>query len=163
MQPEYNSVGGLVIPPPRRPIGLADLVGEWRNDETATTNYTSTSTGGYVGSNSVGTAETWNIDAKGGIKDHFKAGYSGLQGVRGVAQDTTGTVTIDRDGTIVMTYPSKKSAEHYIVRGWFVGVNVTMLKLNGPYYTAIAPENVQDPHYNEYMNRTYVRKDAPPR
>jgi hypothetical protein len=103
MQPEYNSVGALVIPPPKRAIGLADLVGEWRRDDGATASYFSTSTGGYVGANSVSIGETWNIDAKGGIKDTFKAAYSGMQGTRGVDQKNTGTVTFDHDGTVVIT------------------------------------------------------------
>jgi hypothetical protein len=35
-----------------------------------------------------------------------------------------------------------------------------MMKLNGPYYDVLAPDNVKDPHYNEYMNHTYVRRRA---
>lgn len=157
MQPQYDHYGTLIVPPPTRAIGVADLAGAWQRNDGVTQSYYSTSTGNYAGYSAVAIDEGWIIDGKGGFQEKFKGAVVSSSGARSINANNTGNVSIDRDGTLIIARAGMQ-AERYIIRGWFVGEHMIVMKLNGPYFDAIAPKDLANPSLNLYKNHDYVRR-----
>jgi hypothetical protein len=159
MTPELNGYGGMVYPKPKRTLELVDMVGEWSGNDGAAQSYV-TSNGSYAGFSSVSTAESWSIDAKGNVVDNFAAGYASSGGGHGFKQRNTGTVTVSSNNTLAFHYPAqngvKDKTEYYIITGWFVGPEVTMLRVNGAYYVPITDKQRADAVWNSYDSHTFV-------
>lgn len=134
MQPQIDSYGSQVIPPPGRPLTVADLAGEWSREDGAGTTYVDKSTGVYAGHSSVSIRDIWKIDAKGNITDDFTGVQSGGYSPGGSTQKRyTGKVTLDNRGVLVLNL-SGTSRQSYIVKGWFYGKDQVILRLAGPYW-----------------------------
>ena len=158
MQPQYDHYGSLIVPPPGRAIGIADLAGAWQRHDGVTQSYYSASTGDYAGSTAVAIDEGWIIDGKGGFQEKFKgAVVSRGGGVRSIDAKNTGTVTIDRDGTMIIARTGQQ-AERYIIRGWFYGEHMIVMRLNGPYFDPIAAKDIANPSFNLYKNHDYLKR-----
>jgi len=137
MEPTYDSYQNLIVPTPRRAITQADLRGEWKNTGRSLKGYANTSTGGYAGYSAIVAEQEWIVDAEGGLVSKYNGVHASNTGggTFQVNGDTTGTLVIASDR--VITVVRKGSAKtFYLLRGWFVGPELTVMRLNGPYYDA---------------------------
>jgi hypothetical protein len=135
MEPTYDSYKNLIVPAPRRAITQADLTGEWKNSGKSLKGYVNTSTGGYAGYSAVVADQEWIVDAKGGLVSKYNGVHASNTGggTFQVNGDTTGTLSLANDR--VITVVRKGSAtSFFLLRGWFVGPELTVMRLNGPYY-----------------------------
>jgi hypothetical protein len=159
MQPEYYADGTLKIPPPRRMLVQADLVGDWSNGDTAITSY-ATSNGQYAGFRGVSTSKAWSIDAQGNFREAFNGAYTGMGGPRGVSQNSTGVVTVNSNNTLSFHYPpqngNQDNTDNFIVTGWFVGPDAIFLKLQGP-FRVITQKEFDNVEGNRLYDRTFVK------
>jgi hypothetical protein len=162
MTPEFYVGGTLKVPPPRRIINQADLVGDWKNGDGVVQSYVNSSTGQYAGWSSVSTADAWSIDARGNFKEHFVGAYAGKGGARGFTEDSVGTVTAYGNNSISFHYGAQNGNQahdvYYIVVGWFVGQDTVVMKLQGPFNQPITQKDFNDAGSNSYRDRNYARK-----
>ena len=162
MQPEYNSVGSLWIPPPKGLVQQSYLTGEWGNNDSATSVYAS-SNGSFATFNSVSISQKWVVDGQGKVEEDFAAGFAGQGGAHGFKQHNVGTFTVDGRNVIAMDIPAqngnKAYTEYFIIVGWFVGPEVILMKLHGPIRSPLTDQEVAaESQTNSYMNHTYVRR-----
>ncbi|HUJ58014.1 MAG TPA: hypothetical protein VLX92_05965 [Kofleriaceae bacterium] len=158
MTPTYDYYHNLIIPPPQRQIGPSDLVGEWTNDAKAISTYASRVTGQYAGYDAVVSNEVWNIDARGNLSTKYHGVAVGTGYVHPVDDSHKATIAIAPDG--VITIRRSDNPHHpvlYLLRGWFVGQDVVMMKINGPYYDTI-PDNVRPADKAINLNSVWVRR-----
>jgi len=143
--------GNLVIPVPTRMITVADLAGEWGHNDGITTTYIDRSSGTYTGFESLHFTENWTITEQGEIfLDFF-----GLQNGRKISEESSGTVTL-AGGILAI---NKSNTRRYVLRGWLELPEMTIMKLNGPWYDAPIPEDIfTDPHQGWNLDENWVRK-----
>jgi hypothetical protein len=155
--------GKLVVGAPSRPLTVADLAGDWTQDDSAVTSYSSSSTssGGY---SAAATSAKWRIDPKGIIYTQLTATTSGGGGgTYQVNQKSAGTITVTADGTLSITHKKGEGVSPtYLIRGWGATSDVTVLKLNGPYYGAIEDRVRKDPGYATNLDGYWVRQNPKP-
>jgi hypothetical protein len=156
MTPAFDDYKSLIIPPPYRAIGAADLAGVWKNDDRAISSYASATTGAYAGFDAVVGNETWAVSPKGNFSSTYHGAMVGTGYVHAVDGASEGTMTIARDGTIAIRKSGDAHVTYYLLRGWFVGKDVVMMKINGPYYDAI-PDDVRPADKAVNLNRVWVR------
>ncbi len=148
--PPQEEGGRLVIPPPTRPITVADLAGEWKHEDRISTTYVDRYSGSYAGSDHLAFRDTWTITAKGGITSDFFAIRNGKK----LVEKTHGT--IGAAGHVIdvrMGSPAK-----YVVRGWLDLPAMTILKICGPFYGGEVPRDVlENPEKGGNLNQTWVR------
>ena len=149
--------GRLVVPPLDHKVALAELAGEWRQDDSVTTRYVSASTGAYAGFDSIATTEHWTLDGKGGVFSSFLATVAGNGGARQIKEKKGGTVTLAPSNVITLHW--KGAAEqHYLLRGWVELPTMTVMTLNGPWYQGGVPADVlADPHKGFNLDQHWVR------
>lgn len=152
------------IPPPARPLRVADVVGEWKKGESSSiTTYVNSYTGNYAGFNSISTTESWSINAKGQCKGDFYGITAGNGGPHAVKEKYNATIAFSPDGVI---FGIKKDADanttKFIVRGWAERPNGTVLILNGPFYNDV-PQDCLNPQKCVNLNNTWVRPRTPPK
>ena len=162
MTPQFDSYHSLIIPPPSRALTLADLAGDWTDDSGALTNYYSASTGAHVGYSAVVGKENWLISAKGGLVDTYHGATVSNKAVHAIDETSDASITLSADGVLAMVFKKfPQQTTLYLVRGWFVGPDVTMVKLVGPFYNTIAPEaRKPEPNGYSYLRRVFVRNNA---
>jgi hypothetical protein len=148
--------GKLVIPPPSRPLTLADLAGDWQYEDRFSTTYVDRSTGAYAGSDHLAFRSSYTVTAKGAIAEHFFAIRNGKK----IVDDQSGTIRISPDGRIIDV--SIGSGPRYVVRGWLVMPAMTVLKLNGPHYGEIEERILADPAYGANIDMHWVRRPKTP-
>ena len=148
------------MPPPARALTLADLAGHWAHGSSSITSYASVATGTYAGYSSIQFDETWTITAKGALDTTFRGISSGIGGTGVVDEKHVGKVTLGPDGDLFVQ-PKGAAAAHYLVRGWLVGPDATVLKINGPWYDGIPDDVRADPHKGNNLDEYWIRK-APP-
>jgi hypothetical protein len=162
MQPQYYPTGshGLIVPPPRRVIGQADLAGDWKGADGALLQYAS-SNGQYAGFNSVAIAQAWVIDGQGNVAEDFKAARTGINGTSGFEQHNRGRVTANGNNTVTFSYPAQNGnaayTQSFIVVGWFVGPEVIFMTLQGP-FNQIGQNELNNIQGNQVYNHAYMRK-----
>ncbi len=158
--PPPTTGGQLVIAPPARALTLADLAGDWTQDDNVVTSYasSSSSSGGY---SAAATAAKWRIDPKGIIYTKLTATSSSSSGGTYQINDkSSAALTISAD-TLTITHKKGDGASpSYVIRGWGATGAVTVLKLNGPYYGAIEGRVHTDPHYATNLDGYWVRTNA---
>ena len=127
-------------------------------------NYVSSSTGAYGGYSSVATAEKWRIDGNGGIYTQFHATSSSTSsGTYQVNEKTLSTLKVDPDGTLTIIRKKGDGATAlYVIRGWAVTPDISVLKLNGPYYESIPSRVKTEPGYAHNLDAYWVRPNAAP-
>jgi hypothetical protein len=135
MQPTYDAYNNLIVPPPQRAITQADLAGEWKATGKSLKGYVNTSTGGYAGYSAVVADQQWIVDAKGGLVSKYNGVHASNAGggTFQVNNDTTGTLLIANDRVITVARKGDVKV-FYLLRGWFVGPELTIMRINGPYY-----------------------------
>ena len=155
--PAAANSGG--IQPPAKPLTLDDLAGEWRTDDQAISHYVNASTGTFAGFDAIQYSWKLTITAKGAIDTEFR----GVQTTSSTAAFTTekhhAQITIKPDGTIhVHVKQGEGNDWDYLVRGIWVGPDVTVIKVAGPYWTTGIPDDVRkNPSYG--VSQYWVRKN----
>jgi hypothetical protein len=157
---QVTNGGRLTVPPPARPITVADMAGDWSQDDHVMSNYVSASTVSYAGYSAIATSEKWSIDGKGNIASKLRAtSSSSRQGTYQVAENMVGTISITADGDLLIMKNTGVRKTHYQIRGWEVRPDITVIKVNGPYYDEGIPDRIKaDPHYAWNLDKYWVRK-----
>ena len=159
MEPQYDSYGVQLFPLPTRKMTIADLVGTWEANDGSSKTYVNSSSGTYAGHSSVSTRETWKIDAKGNVTSAYTGVTTGIGG--GIAHDEnrTGKITID-DRNVVFINWKGLQRHSYILRGWFVGKDVIIMNLIGPFYDndPITNEQAANPNFAGNLRNLFAKK-----
>lgn len=158
MQPQFDSYGTQILPLPTRRITLADLAGTWEQDDGSSKAYVD-SNGVYAGHSSVSTRTTWKIDAKGTVTSAFTGVTTGIGGGYAHDENTTGKLTFDDRGMVVVTWKGS-ARQTFILRGWFVGKNVIIMNLIGPFYDNSQPTNEElaNPSFAGNLRNVFTKK-----
>jgi hypothetical protein len=146
------TVGGkLFIPAPTRTMTVADLAGEWGQNDGITTTYVDRYSGTYAGFESLHFTNKWTITAQGRIwLDFF-----GLQNGRKLSEKSDGTITL-AGGVLVV---KMTNTQRFVLRGWLERPDLTIMKLNGPWYDDPIPANIfTDPDQGWNLDQNWVRK-----
>lgn len=160
MTPQYDSYKTLIVPPPRRAITQADMAGDWKLDSGVVSSYASSATGGYAGYTAVSVSEAYSVDGKGNLT--YKESAARVSSVgQGNFQSSgagTGSMTIAPDRVISLALKGRPTT-YYLLMGWFVGPEVTIMRINGPFNR---PDQITDAvrgdNSNRYLDKYYVRK-----
>ena len=150
--PPGTENGRLVIPPPTRQLTVADLAGQWGENDGINTRYVDRQTGAYAGFESLHFTNKMTITAQGAFYNDFFA----IQNGRKIKEDTKGTIAISgRVLTIRDGNPQK-----YVIRGWLELPDMTILEICGPWYgnDEIPAEIFSNPNQGANLNRRWVRK-----
>lgn len=144
--------GKLVIPLPTRPLTIADLAGEWGQNDGITTTYVDRYTGAYAGFESLHFTDRMTITAKGEYFSDFFA----LQNGRKIKEKSSGTVSIN--GRVLVI--AQNNVRKYVVRGWLELPDITILEVCGPWYDddVIPSEIFSNPEQGANLNKRWVRK-----
>jgi len=146
------------VPAPTRPLTLKDVAGTWKHDDSALTRYVSTTTGAYAGFDSIATREAWTIAAKGTVDIDFLGTTAGTGGARQLSEKRTAAISI-ADGVLSIKFKKGEGADQrYLIRGWLVGPDVTLLVINGPWYDSIPDDVRRDPSIGTNLDQTWVRR-----
>jgi hypothetical protein len=160
MEPTYDGYQNLIVPTPRRAITQADLSGEWKNSGRSLKGYVNTATGGYAGYSATVAEQQWTVDAKGGLVSKYNGVHASNTGggTFQVNGDTTGMLLIASDRVITIVRKGSAKA-FYLLRGWFVGPELTVMRVNGPYYDAKdIDEGVRQDRTAGNLDELWVRK-----
>jgi len=149
--PAPTSGGRLVIPPPTRTMTIADLAGEWGHNDGITTTYVDRHTGAYAGYDSLHFTNKWTITREGGISLDF----FGIRNGKKLTEKSSGAATLS-DGLLVIRMTNM---QRYVFRGWLELPDMTIMKLNGPWYEAPIPANIfTNPQQGANLDQNWVRK-----
>ena len=150
---------------PVMPTGLsvADLDGEWKHDDSATTTYVTVATGAYAGYDAIQTKETWTFDGKkGSVEDDFLGVNLSSGGGYAVTEKYHFKAALGADGDLALTPTDSKNRTvvHYLVRGWQVGPDMTVLVVAGPFRAGGIPDDMrQDRKKGFNLDEVWVRKN----
>lgn len=141
----------LVIPAPTRTITVADLAGEWGRNDGITTTYVDPNSGDYIRFESIHFTQKWLITEQGAIfLDFF-----GIQNGKTISEKESAMVTLI-EGILAI---HKNNPQRYVLRGWLELPEITIMKLNGPWYSDPIPDDVlTDPHQGWNLDENWVRK-----
>ena len=146
-----TSGGRLIIPPPPPNITIADLAGDWGHNDGITTTYVDRHTGAYAGTESLHFTNKWSFTREGGISLDF----FGIRNGKKIAEKSTGTATLS-GGLLVIRMTNM---QRYVFRGWLELPDMTIMKLNGPWYEAPIPANIfTNPEQGANLDQNWVRK-----
>lgn len=150
--PLQTENGRLVIPAPARPITVADLVGEWGQNDGISTTYVDRYSGAYAGTDSLHFTNKWTITKKGEIYNDFFA----IQNGKKITEKTAGTVTVV--GPVLAI--KQNNLAKYVVRGWLELPDMTILVICGPWYDdqEIPPEHFTNPDKGANLDQKWIRK-----
>lgn len=151
--------GRLDVPPLARPLTVADLAGEWSNDDSVVTNYVNYR-GDYAGFQSISTREKWVFDGRGGVSSAFTGTTAGRGGARQVNEKKSGTVSVSQSMVITLAW-SGAAQPSYVIRGWRELTGMTVLLLNGPWWGNVPADVLADRRVGTNLNSYWVRKSKP--
>ena len=159
MTPTYDAYNNLIVPPPQRAITQADLVGEWKNTGKSIKGYVNTSTRGYAGYSAVVADKAWSIDAKGNLRQMYNGVHvsNAGGGTFQVNGDAIGTLTIASDR--VITVAKGDAPQYFLLRGWFVGPELTVMRITGPFYDVKdISDDIRSDKVGGNLDEMWVRK-----
>ena len=156
MTPVFDSYHTLRIQPQKRNPTMTDLAGEWVEGGNSVKDYYSTTTGNYAGYSVVQFTTKRTITAKGTYSESTHgARVSSASGAHVVDEQLGGSFKIDGD-TITMRRSDNGYVTIYLVRGWFVGKDVVMMKLAGPFYQPPTDRD-RNHDYSNDLGTTWTR------
>lgn len=151
------SGGRLDVPPLRRALTLGDLAGEWDRDDSVVTNYMNYR-GDYAGYRSISVREKWTFDGRNGVSKSSYGVALGIGGRQVAEENTTGTVVLSPPRLLTLRW-KVGAAPTYIIRGWLELPSLTVLQLNGPYWSTDVPSDVlTDRRIGANLDGYWVRK-----
>lgn len=149
--PLRDSGGRLIIPMPTRQLTVADLVGEWGQDDGINTRYVYRDSGTYAGADSIHYRSKMTITAGGGYHNDF----FGLQNGRKIAENTSGTVGVDWP----VFFIKQRNTQKYVIRGWLELPDMTILVVCGPWYNDdVIPAAIFTSDQGSNLEAKWVRK-----
>jgi hypothetical protein len=150
--PLRDESGRLIIPLPTRQLTIADLVGEWGQNDGINTRYVYRDSGTYAGAESLHFTAKMTITAQGGYANDFFAIENGKK----IKEDTTGTVAVAGRILVIKQGNTKK----YVIRGWLELPDMTILEICGPWYNddVIPAEYFTNPDKGANLDKKWVRK-----
>ena len=136
----------------RRRATVADLVGEWGQNDSINTRYVDRYSGTYAGFESLHFTNKMTITAQGGYYNDFFA----IQNGKKIKEDTNGTVAIT--GRVLSI--KERNTKKYVIRGWLELPDMTILEVCGPWYDDdVIPEAIfSDPNQGANLDKKWVRK-----
>ncbi len=136
--------GKITVPNAPRGLTLADLDGEWTNGYESATTYVDAQTGVYAGYTANVADKKWVVSAKKGtIESHTVGTHAGAGGTFQAVEDFRYKAQVTPDGDLVMIRAAgdnKTFEDHYLVKGWQVGPQLTIMVLGGDYYDQPIPD-----------------------
>ena len=150
--PLRDESGQLIIPLPTRQLTVADLVGEWGQNDGINTRYVYRDSGTYAGADSLHFTNKMTITAQGGYYNDFFA----IQNGRKIKEDTLGTVAVN--GRVLVI--KDRNVRKYVIRGWLELPDMTILEVCGPWYNddVIPDEIFTNPNQGANLDSKWVRK-----
>jgi len=148
-QPQMEN-GKLVIPPPTRQLTVADLAGEWGQNDGINTRYVYRDSGVYAGADSLHFTDKMTLTLQGSYHSDFFA----IQNGRKIKEDTSGTFTIN--GSIFTI--TQGDPKHYVIRGWLELPDITIFVVCGPLEVPQIQEHLATPDKGWNLDKKWVRK-----
>lgn len=148
----YDDFGRLIIPPPTRQLTIADLAGEWGQNDGINTRYVYRDSGTYAGADSLHFTNKMTLTAQGGYANDFFA----IQNGRKIKEDTKGSFGVsDR-----VFFIKEGNLTKYVIRGWLELPDMTIFVVCGPWYNddVIPSEIFTNPDQGANLNSKWVRK-----
>ncbi len=145
--------GKLVIPPISRQLSLADIAGEWGQNDGINTRYVYRDTGGYAGYDSLHFTDKMTFTARG----EFHSDFFSLQNSTKIKEQSSGTVAVD--GRMLYIKQQGKLRK-YVIRGWLELPDITILEVCGPWFNddVIPAAIFTDPNQGANLDKKFVRK-----
>jgi hypothetical protein len=132
-------------------MAIADLAGEWGHNDGVTTRYVDRYTGAPAGYDSLHFANKWTITKDGGISLDF----FGIRNGKKIVEKSSGTATLT-GGMLVIRM---SNMQRFFFRGWLELPDMTIMKINGPWYDAPIPANIfTNPDQGSNLDQKWVRK-----
>jgi hypothetical protein len=154
--------GKLTVAFAPRSLTLADLAGDWKNDDGSLTRYVSASTGAYAGFDSIQSTAQWSIDArKGTVLSNFHGVQTGNHGTFAVDEKRLKKITLTDGDLYLVPKPGEGAPQHFFLGGWQVYPQFTVMVLIGPYYNEGIPDRVRQDANNGFTN-VWIRKNGTP-
>ena len=150
--PQVDAYGHIIVTPPTRQLTVADIAGQWGENEGINIRYVDRYSGTYAGADSLHYRSKMTFTAAGGYYDDFYA----IQNGKMIKEKSAGSVAIDgRVLTLKNSNPSR-----YVIRGWLELPDMTILEVCGPWYMndPIPQEIFNNPAQGANLNKKWVRK-----
>ncbi len=150
--PQVDAYGHIIVTPPTRQLTLADIAGQWGENEGINIRYVDRYSGTYAGADSLHYRSKMTFTAAGGFYDDFYA----IQNGKMIKEKTAGSVSIN--GRVLTLHTSNPS--RYVIRGWLELPDMTILEVCGPWYDddVIPAEIFTNPLQGANLNRKWSRK-----
>jgi len=113
-----------------------------------------------VSYSAVAVSETYVVDSKGGMTFKATGTHASTVGQGTFQSNEAGGGTFTIDGNRTITIETKgRATKYYVVRGWFVGAELTIMRANGPWWRLedITPE-IRDDSHGGNLDTFFVRK-----
>jgi hypothetical protein len=148
----YDSYGHLIIPPPTRQLTIADLTGEWGQNDGINTRYVYRDSGTYAGADSLHFTNKMTLTAQGGYYNDFFA----IQNGRKIKEDTKGSFSVS--GSVL--FIKEGNLRKYVIRGWLELPDMTIFVVCGPWYNddVIPADIFTNPDQGSNLDSKWVRK-----
>lgn len=147
---QYDTDGHLIIPPPTRQLTLADLVGEWGQNDGINTRYVYRDSGVYAGADSLHFTDKMTLTLQGGYHSDFFA----IQNGKKIKEDTSGTYAVN--GSVLTI--TQGNVRHYVIRGWLELPEMTIFVVCGPLEVSQIQEHLDNPDKGRNLDKKWVRK-----
>jgi len=150
--PLRDDSGRLIIPLPTRQLTIADLAGEWGQNDGINTRYVYRDSGTYAGADSLHFTNKMTLTAQGGYLNDFFA----IQNGRKIKEDTSGSFAVAGRVLVIVEGKTKK----YVIRGWLELPDMTILVVCGPWYNdGVIPQEIfTNPDQGANLDSKWVRK-----
>ncbi len=144
------------LPAPAHPLTLDDVVGDWKRGVDATTHLAEIKAGAYTGFDAMVANQKWSISGKGVVDTEFRG--TNATGTKPVIEKHTALFSVTDDGEISIQFKrGEGTEEHYLIRGWLVTRDLTVLQVDGPYGKGGIPDDVRK-HPSAVTNEYWLRK-----
>lgn len=149
---QYDSHGHLIIPPPTRQLTIADLAGEWGQNDGINTRYVYRDSGTYAGADSLHFTNKMTLTAQGGYYNDFFS----IQNGKKIKEDTKGSFSVV--GSVL--FIKQGNLTKYVIRGWLELPDMTIFVVCGPWWDdAVIPREIfTNPDQGANLDSKWVRK-----
>ena len=149
---QYDSYGNLQIPAPTRQLTLADIAGQWGENDGINVRYVYRDSGNYAGTDSLHYKSKMTFSADGGYYNDFYA----IQNGKMIKDKSAGVIAIT--GRVLSV--RQKNTAKYVIRGWLELPDMTILEVCGPWYDddVIPQEIFNNPVQGANLNKKWIRK-----
>ncbi len=145
------------LPAPAHPLSLDDVVGDWKRGVDATAHLAEIKAGTFTGFDAMLANQKWSINAKGVVDTEFRG--ANATGSKPVLEKHTALFSITDDGEISIQFKrGEGTEEHYLIRGWLVTHDLTVLQVDGPYGKGGIPDDARK-HPSDVTNEYWLRKN----